>query len=453
MDLLERIRTSKMSRYQITVIVICFLINVVEGIDVFMMSFIMPTLSAEWGLTPVQIGYLLSAALFGMTIGSFVLSPLGDRVGRRNLIIACLAVVAVGMAMSYFATDLGQLVLLRGLTGLGIGATMSSVSVLVFEYSTAKHRGLAIGLFTTGFPLGGLLAGATIKAMVGIWGWQSAFLLGALATVLVIVLALFFLSESIDFLTVKQPPNALSRINTILGKMNQPGLAELPARPQNAAPKFSEVLHEVFGRRMIAITLLMWLSYGMLQAAFYFTTSWTPQAFTIVTGDKQLGVTAGTMVSLGGILGSVTFALLSVWISKRVLTAAFLMVAAVVYIGFSNSLTMISLALVLAVGLGLINNAAIAGFYTVGPGVYSAVARATGFGWMLGAGRIASIISPIVVGYLIDAKWNIQTIFTVFAGPLLLSAAALLLVAALERRRDRSTSATVPSSEPIGSGV
>jgi MFS family permease len=149
----------------------------------------------------------------------------------------------------------------------------------------------------------------------------------------------------------------------------------------------------------------------------------------------------------------VTFALLSVWISKRVLTAAFLMVAAVVYIGFSNSLTMISLALVLAVGLGLINNAAIAGFYTVGPGVYSAVARATGFGWMLGAGRIASIISPIVVGYLIDAKWNIQTIFTVFAGPLLLSAAALLLVAALERRRDRSTSATVPSSEPIGSGV
>ncbi|MEZ2389078.1 MFS transporter [bacterium RCC_150] len=437
-----------MTKFQVAVIVVCFLINIVEGIDVFMMSFIMPSLSAEWGLTPVQIGYLLSAALTGMTIGAFVLSPLADRFGRRNLILGSLVLVTLGLFLSYFSTDVTQLIVLRTITGLGVGAAMASVSVLVSEYSSEKHSGLAMGLYTTGYPLGGLLAGATIGAIVKPLGWHYAFLLAAGATFVVLVLALFFLTESLDFLTAKQPRNALKRINVIVAKLGQLPLAELPAREQGRAPSFSAVIREVFGRRMIGITLLIWLAYGLLQAAFYFTTSWTPQAFTIVTGDKQLGITAGSLVSLGGILGSVIFAVLSVWVAKRVLTVAFLCAAAVIYVIFSNSLGAISLALLLAVCLGLINNAAIAGFYTLGPRIYSPVGRATGFGWMLGAGRIASIVSPIIVGYLINAQWSVGSIFAMFAAPLLLSACALLAVVGLQKRQERE-----PAIEAVPAGV
>ncbi|BCW35894.1 MFS transporter [Arthrobacter sp. StoSoilA2] len=435
MDLLEKIRAGKMSKFQVGVIVTCFLVNIIEGFDIFMMAFVMPALSATWNLGPVQIGYLLSAALIGMTVGSFALSPLGDRIGRRRLILACLGVVAVGMGLSYLAADPTQLVFLRALTGLGVGGTMSSVSVLVSEYSTEKHGGLTMGLYTTGLPLGGLVAGAVIGATVGPWGWRSAFLAGALATVLVVAVASRFLSESLDFLTMKRPPNALDRVNAILLKMNHPALTELPLREQAGSPRFSEVLREIFGRRMLAITVLMWLSFGMLQAAYFSTTSWTPQALTFATGNAQLGVLAGSLVSLGGILGSVVFAVLSVWIPKRVLTIAFLGVAAVIYVGFSASLGAVAVALVLAVALGLVNNASIAGFYTLGPRVYSPVARATGFGWILGAGRIASFAAPIVVGYLIGAGWSIQTIFIAFAVPMVVSSVLLVMVTALERRR------------------
>lgn len=283
--------------------------------------------------------------------------------------------------------------------------------------------------------MGGLIAGAVIGATVGPWGWRSAFLSGALATVLVVAVASRFLSESLDFLTMKRPPNALDRVNIILLKMNHPALTELPLREKAGSPRFSEVLREIFGRRMLAITVLMWMSFGMLQAAYFSTTSWTPQALTIATGNAQLGVLAGSLVSLGGILGSVAFAVLSVWIAKRVLTIAFLAAAAVIYLGFSASLGAVAVALVLAVALGLANNASIAGFYTLGPRVYSPVAGATGFGWILGAGRIASFAAPIVVGYLIGAGWSIQTIFIAFAVPMVVSSVLLLMVSVLERRR------------------
>ena len=103
---------------------------------------------------------------------------------------------------------------------------------------------------------------------------------------------------------------------------------------------------------------------------------------------------------------------------------------------FASSFDRIGLALVVGVFLGMLTNAGVSGYYTVTPPIYTAKARASGFGWMIGAGRLVSIIAPIMVGYLLAGGMRPTSIFYLFAIPLVLSAACGFLLGPALRRRD-----------------
>lgn len=74
-----------MSAYQWFVIALCFLINMLDGFDVLVMAFTAASVASQWALSGVQLGYLLSAGLVGMALGSLVIAPWADRIGRRPL--------------------------------------------------------------------------------------------------------------------------------------------------------------------------------------------------------------------------------------------------------------------------------------------------------------------------------------------------------------------------------
>ena len=112
---------------------------------------------------------------------------------------------------------------------------------------------------------------------------------------------------------------------------------------------------------------------------------------------------------------------------SQLLLVATLGGAAVAYLVFGLVFHQIGVAMVLALFLGILTTAGIAGFYAVSPGVYTARARATGVGWMIGLGRLVSIVAPILVGYLISGGWQPENVFFLFAIPL--AAAALCIVA------------------------
>lgn len=111
-----------MSAYQWFVIALCFLINMLDGFDVLVMAFTAASVASQWALSGVQLGYLLSAGLVGMALGSLVIAPWADRIGRRPLIMLCIAIAGVGMLASAYAQSAVQLGALRLFTGLGIEA-------------------------------------------------------------------------------------------------------------------------------------------------------------------------------------------------------------------------------------------------------------------------------------------------------------------------------------------
>ena len=109
MSVLEQVKSAPMSRVQARAVALCLVINLVVGFDLLATSFLGPTIAREWGLSPSQVGILLSSGLAGMAIGALFLAPLADRIGRRRLTLGCLALASLGWPRPWRRTSrLGQ---------------------------------------------------------------------------------------------------------------------------------------------------------------------------------------------------------------------------------------------------------------------------------------------------------------------------------------------------------
>ena len=87
---------------QYIVFAIAFMLNVVDGFDVVAMSVAMPSLTADWGISATEKGYILSAALIGMTLGAMFLAPFADKIGRRNILLIATVMIGVSMVVTGF---------------------------------------------------------------------------------------------------------------------------------------------------------------------------------------------------------------------------------------------------------------------------------------------------------------------------------------------------------------
>jgi len=426
-DLKHRVDNGPMSRFQCLAIGICIVLNMIDGFDVLVMAFTAASVSAEWGLSGAQIGFLLSSGLFGMAAGSLFIAPWADRFGRRPLILFCLVLSGLGMLLSALSQTPLQLVLLRGLTGLGIGGILASSNVIASEYSSKRWRGLSVSLQSTGYALGATLGGLLAVWLLTHWGWRAVFLFGGAVTWLVIPLVLLWLPESLDFLLARRPANALTRINRLARRLEQPELTQMPAmlaKEPGARSGFGQLLAPTMRRT----TLLIWLLFFLVMFGFYFVMSWTPKLLVAAGLSAQQGITGGVLLSVGGIFGAALIGgLASRWPLTRVLSLFMLLTAGllVLFVGSGSS---IAAALGLGLLIGLFSNGCVAGLYALSPMVYDASVRATGVGWGIGIGRIGAIVSPIVAGFLLDGGWQPLHLYGVFASVFVLAAGCLLLL-------------------------
>ncbi|RGE45224.1 MFS transporter [Comamonas testosteroni] len=424
-SVVEKMKDRPMSLFQWFVISLCFLINMLDGFDVLVMAFTAASVAAQWKLNGVQLGYLLSAGLVGMALGSLIIAPWADRMGRRPLIMLCIAIAGCGMLASAYAQSPLQLGVLRLFTGLGIGGILASSYVIAGEYASSRWRGLAISLQATAYALGATIGGLVAAQLIPHLGWQSVFFYGGVATLVTLPVMFFWLPESLDFLIGKRPANALQKINTILGKIGLESLQAMPSISQTSASAEKSRVASLLAPGLAPQTLLIWLAFFMVMFGFYFVMSWTPKLLVTAGLSNQQGITGGVLLNVGGIVGTSLIGLLAAKFRLPRVLMLYLLVNAALMCVFVSMLGSLGVAFAMALLIGVFVNGCVAGLYALTPGIYSVTQRVTGLGWAIGVGRVGAIVSPLVAGRLIDASWKPDQLFTLYGAAFVLAAGAI----------------------------
>ena len=415
---------------QIKVVALCALINMLDGMDVLVISFVAPALASEWGVSFQALGLIFSAGLAGMMIGCVVVAPLADVFGRRPVVIAGLGVMTIGMIGSGLASGVTMLGLCRGVAGIGIGTLLASIAALASEYAPPGRRTVAVGLFQAGYPLGAVLTGFVTIWALPLIGWQAVLIGAGLFSAVLLPVVVLMLPESLSFLERRQPRGALARINALRGRMAMPLLAALPP---SSADDGKVKLSRLFADGMWRPTLTLWLATLLSFTVLYFVTSWIPKLSIEAGLAEDQALFAGAIFNLGGLVGATSIGLLAARLPIGRLIRVFLAAAAVLMMVFSQPMPLVA-ALGTAMLIGLTLQGGFSGFYSLAALLYPAEVRSSGIGWAMGVGRGGSILGPIVGGFLLEQHYPLWIVFLCFAVPLAV-AGGLASVIAVSRSR------------------
>ncbi|PYB33491.1 MFS transporter, partial [Pseudomonas aeruginosa] len=242
------------SRYQWLLLLLLALLLVTDGYDAQVLGYVVPTLAQEWGLDKAAFGPVFSANLFGLTVGSLLVTPLADRFGIRRVLLCCVLIYASLTVLMVFAGSLESLMLARFVCGIGMGGAMPSAMALMAEYSPPRLRTLMVTLAACGFSFGGAAGGFVAAAFMDGFGWQAVFLAGGVTPLLLFPFLLLFLPESLPRLLRDAPPYA--RLRQLSERM-APGWQPPPAQA-DAEPAASLTVLELFRHGYARPTLLLW---------------------------------------------------------------------------------------------------------------------------------------------------------------------------------------------------
>lgn len=423
-DIRASLDNNRITTLQYVVFGLCFLLNMLDGMDVLVISFAAPSLADEWGIAPQALGVVFSAGVFGMAAGAMFLAPLADRLGRRWLIIASVALIGSGVTMTAFAQSVSEVMLLRFVSGLGIGAVLAASATLAAEYAPDRKRNFVVGFVLAGYPIGATLTGVVAAQVVPDYGWRMLFVLAGGGTLLVLPLLLALLPESLDFLLRVRPRHALPAINRVLLRMGMTGLTELPPAGPVEPPASVRALLDPVRRRS---TIMLWLAFFMSFATLYFLISWIPRLATNTGLTLDLAIYAGTVFNLGAFFGITLQGWLSLAFGLKRTITLFLFGAALLMAVFG----LVESAWLILAMFGLIGFAVQGGFvglYSVAARLYPAELRSTGVGWGIGAGRSGAVLGPLVGGWLVGMGLSMTANFLVFAVPMVLAGILTLQV-------------------------
>ncbi|MDB6015005.1 MAG: transporter [Gammaproteobacteria bacterium] len=424
-ELQRRVGEGRLTRFQLFAIGVCVCLNMLDGFDILAMSFAASGVKTEWHLADSQLGFLLSAGLVGMGIGSLLVAPWADRLGRRPIVLLSVATAALGMVGSAATSGFVQLLTLRVLTGIGIGGTIASVAVIVSEYAPERWRSVALAIYATGYSVGATIGGILTALAVQRFGWRSAFAIGGLLSLVLLPIAWYRLPESLEFLLTRRPPDALRRVNDLLLSMRLAPVSVLSDTPTGTPATACALL-------VTRTSVLTWFVFFCTMASYYFIMSWTPRLLTAAGLATNQGLTGGILLNLGGIAGCLLYTWGAARANARWLLTVVLLATALMIGVFALSMSNLNAALWTALLVGMIANGAMAGLYAVGPLLYPTGVRATGMGTAIGIGRLGAILAPVISGALLDKGWTPAHLYVLFAIPYVLAALAMMGIGARE---------------------
>ncbi len=376
-----------------------------DGMDVMIYSFVISTLIAVWHITKGQAGMLGTVALLISAFGGWVAGMLADRFGRVRVLQITILWFAVFTFLSGFTNSFSQLLVIRGLQGLGFGGEWAVGSVLMGEAIRAEFRGKAVGTVQSGWAVGWGITAISYTVLFlflpAAMAWRVMFWIGILPALLV-----FYIRRHVP------EPDIFTKTRARELKLGE-------------GSHFLEIFRPAL-LRTTALTALMAIG---AQGGYYAITIWLPTFLKTTRGLSVFNTGVYLFVVIVGSFAGYTIAAdLTDDLGRRATlifyaAGSFLTVTAYTYLSITNGSM-----LVLGFPLGFFASGSFSPMGAFFTELFPSRLRGSGQGFSYNFGRGVGALFPTLVGFL-SARINLGHAISLFAGTayLVMIVAVLLL--------------------------
>ncbi|MHB1628655.1 MAG: MFS transporter [Bacilli bacterium] len=365
-----------------------------DSLDVGLLGFVIAALFVAWRISATEAGLLGSMTLIGMALGSAAAGLYADRIGRKKAFLITLLIYSIASGVSAFAASIGFLILMRFITGLGLGGELPVATTFVLESSPPELRGRRTALLETYWAFGSITAALIGYLVIPALTWRAAFAI----TVLPALYALYLRR------TLPETPAFRNLTHRLSIRRNM-----------------SRLWQAEFRRR----TAVLWVLWFTANFAYYGMFFWLPSI--LVLKGYSLIHSFGYVLIMA--IAQVPGYLTAAWLVERwgrkwtLISLSLLSAASALLFGLADTLPLL---LVFGLLLNFSNLGAWGATYVFSVEQYPAASRATGLGWAMGVGKLGGVVAPYLVGVLVAAHAPFSAVFAIFFAVTLIGVAVLL---------------------------
>ncbi|KFX63952.1 4-hydroxybenzoate transporter [Burkholderia sp. K24] len=397
----ELIDREPLTSIQWRVFLFCFLVLTCDGFDTQALAFTGPTVIQTFDLGARGLAPILTAGIIGMVIGSMILGFLGDKIGRRPIVLFAITIFGCASLATAFVGTPAQMLVFRFVAGLGMGGATPVILAITAEYCSASRRGMVMTAVSMGLPAGAIVGGLIASKMLPLIGWRGIFVVGGILPAILLVLLVFALPESIYYLAREKSTRSREKINRIINHISKekiPTDAAYVLPERDLKTSVSSLFRDGLGRNTVAI----WLVYLCDWVAWFMILSWLPTVL------KASGLTAsqapmGTVViNAVAIVGCVLISIMLPKVNARGLLIGLFVIGIGASAGLAKSGSEWTLIFVLIglAGIGIGCQQIILNYLVAE--TYPTALRATAAGWAIASGRSGAILGSASGGWFLE---------------------------------------------------
>jgi AAHS family 4-hydroxybenzoate transporter-like MFS transporter len=436
----ELINGRKTGAYQKSVIALCALVAMLDGVDSQMIAPTGPSIAATLHVSPVAMAPIYSAGQFGYLIGALCFGPIADRIGRKSMLVLTTTAFALCTLLTATATSFDILLSYRIIAGLGLGGAAPCFVALASEYGPRRIRAQIVAFMWAAVPLGGLFGTFAIAFMLPRYGWPSVYYLFGSLTLIVAALLALRMPESLGFLAARGAEPR--RMQAIVERI-APGLASAAAQFTISEERLPGVpVKHLFTQGRGVPTLFLWLASFLGWMVLIVVAYWTPTLMQQAGNTVALATLILAFDNIGSVIGSTLVGrIIDRYGPFAVLIAAFIGSAI-----FNGAMGFVAWSFPLACTVmtvaGFFAGASGTGVVAVSALIYPLDVRSTGVGWTIAIGRIGAVTGPLAAGALLAAHWTVVQVFLAVGIPALCGAATIFLLRQYAQSRGGLVGAT-----------
>lgn len=433
-NIANRLERLPMTGYQRRIFAIIASAWLVDQVDVALLTFLLGTIVVEFGLTPGQAGLLASMTFAGQLLGNVGAGLGADRYGRKTVFQVTMVIWGLASFGAALAWSAAALMVCRFLIGVGVGGEAPVAQAMVSELVPARVRGRYVAVMEGFWAVGYVLSGTISFFVLPHLGWRWVFVVvGSLS--LVVLLVRRGMPESPRWLAERgrhaEADALLTHMETEVRRRTGRALPEPEAYRAPARGGQGHPMATIFSRAYRKRTAMAFGMWFFALIGFFGLNSWIAVLLK-ANGFSIIGsVGFVTLITLGGIPGFLSAAVLLERVGRRPTTAAFLLASAVAAYVYGNSVSLEGLFVA-----GFVMQFFMFGMwsclYAYTPELYPTRARASGAGMASAVGRVGAILGPILVPLLV-ASYGQHAAFEVGAAGFCI-AALLVLTLGVETR-------------------